>query len=51
MTFYFCREDDTGVCAIQSVRWHVPLHTVAGGAATDPVVSYTAEAPVIQKPF
>jgi thiol-disulfide isomerase/thioredoxin/DNA-binding beta-propeller fold protein YncE len=26
-TFYWCREDDTGVCMIQSVRWHVPVET------------------------
>jgi hypothetical protein len=26
-TFYWCREDNTGVCMIQSARWHVPLET------------------------
>ena len=49
MTFYYCREDNTGVCVIQSVRWLVPLHTVPDGSATEPVVSYKAEAPVLQK--
>lgn len=51
VTFIFCREDNTGVCAIQSVRWLVPLHTAPNGAAEDPVVSYKAEAPVVQKPL
>ena len=26
-TFYWCREDNTGVCMIQSTRWHVPVET------------------------
>jgi hypothetical protein len=26
-TFYWCRADDTGVCMIQSSRWHVPFET------------------------
>jgi hypothetical protein len=47
MTFYYCRADDTGVCVIQSVRWHVPLHTVAGGTTVAPRVSYKATAPVV----
>jgi hypothetical protein len=51
MTFYYCREDNTGVCVIQSVRWLVPLHTVPDGIAAEPVVSYKAEAPVLQKPL
>jgi hypothetical protein len=49
LTFYYCREDNTGVCVIQSVRWLVPLHTVPDGSAAEPVVSYQAEAPVLQK--
>jgi hypothetical protein len=49
LTFYYCRQDKTGVCAMQSVRWLVPLHTVPDGPAVDPVVSYRAAAPVIQK--
>jgi NHL repeat len=47
MTFYYCREDNTGVCAIQSVRWHVPLHTVDGGTVLAPRLSYKATAPVV----
>jgi thiol-disulfide isomerase/thioredoxin len=49
MTFYYCREDDTGVCVIQSVRWQVPLHTDPDGNASEAVVSYKVEAPVVQK--
>jgi NHL repeat len=26
-TFYWCREDNTGVCMIQSTRWRVPVET------------------------
>ena len=26
-TFYWCREDNTGVCMIQSTRWYVPVET------------------------
>jgi DNA-binding beta-propeller fold protein YncE len=46
MTFYYCREDNTGVCAIQSVRWHVPLHTVDGDTAFAPRLSYKVTVPV-----
>jgi DNA-binding beta-propeller fold protein YncE len=49
MTFYYCREDDTGVCVIQSVRWQMPVRTVSQAPAGMPVISYRAEAPVIQK--
>lgn len=49
MTFYYCREDDTGVCVIQSVRWQVPLHTAPDQATSQATVSYKAEVPVIQK--
>jgi NHL repeat len=41
MTFYYCREDDTGVCVIQSVRWQVPLHIDPDGSANEAVVSYS----------
>jgi hypothetical protein len=47
MTFYYCREDNTGVCAIQSVRWHVPMHTVDSGTAVAPEVSYNATVPAV----
>jgi thiol-disulfide isomerase/thioredoxin len=49
MTFYYCREDDTGVCVIQSVRWQVPLHIDPDGSASEAVVSYKAEVPAVQK--
>ena len=49
MTFYYCREDDTGVCVIQSVRWQVPLHIDPNGSASEVVVSYKAEVPAVQK--
>ena len=49
LTFYYCREDDTGVCAIQSVRWNVPLHTVDEDVDTEPSVLYRAEPPTVNK--
>jgi thiol-disulfide isomerase/thioredoxin len=49
LTFYFCREDDTGVCAIQSVRWNVPLQTVDKEVKTEPSISYRAEPPKVNK--
>lgn len=48
-TFYYCREDDTGVCVMQSVRWQVPLQTGPDHPASQIVVSYTAEVPTIQR--
>jgi hypothetical protein len=49
MTFYYCREDNTGVCVIQSVRWQVPLHIEPAGSTSEVVISYKAEAPAVQK--
>ena len=49
MTLYYCREDGTGVCVIQSVRWQVPLHIDPDGRASEVVVSYEAEVPAVQK--
>ena len=49
LTFYFCREGDTGVCAIQSVRWNVPLLTVDEEVKTKPSISYRAEPPKVNK--
>jgi hypothetical protein len=49
LTFYYCRTDNTGVCAIQSVRWELPLHTVDDDSAVEPVLSYTAELPGVQQ--
>ncbi|MGE3538300.1 MAG: hypothetical protein AB7N91_12820 [Candidatus Tectimicrobiota bacterium] len=51
MTFYYCREDDTGVCVIQSVRWQVPLQTTPEQTATQARLSYKAEVPVVQRPL
>ncbi|ETX04284.1 MAG: hypothetical protein ETSY2_29680, partial [Candidatus Entotheonella gemina] len=47
LTFYYCQVGDTGICAIQSVHWNVPIRTVDNWAAADPVVSYTAVAPEV----
>jgi hypothetical protein len=49
MTFYYCREDNSGVCVIQSVRWQVPLHIDPAASASEAVVSYKAEVPAVQK--
>jgi hypothetical protein len=49
LTFSFCREDDTGVCAIQSVRWNVPLQTVDKEVKTEPSISYQAASPKVNK--
>lgn len=49
ITFYYCREDDTGVCAIQEVRWHVPVHVSPEASNNEVVVSYAADVPAIQK--
>ncbi len=48
LTFYYCREDDTGLCAIQSVHWNVPIQTVDRSTAMVPMLSYRAEAPDVQ---
>jgi hypothetical protein len=47
MKFYYCRQDNTGVCAIQSVRWHVPLHAIDDSLTVAPRVSYKVTAPVV----
>ena len=49
LTFYYCRTDNSGVCAIQSVRWNVPLQTTTDGTTTVPTLSYTATPPVVQR--
>jgi hypothetical protein len=49
LTFYYCREDNAGVCAIQAVRWDVPLHTVDDSTAVEPVISYKAELPGVKQ--
>jgi hypothetical protein len=48
LTFYYCREGDTGMCAIQSVRWNVPIRIAETRAAAMLMVSYTAVAPETQ---
>jgi thiol-disulfide isomerase/thioredoxin len=42
-TFYWCRENDTGVCMIQSTRWHVPLETNETEGNRQLTVSTTAQ--------
>jgi hypothetical protein len=42
-TFYWCREDNTGVCMIQSTRWHVPVETSDTEGHRHLVVSTTAQ--------
>jgi hypothetical protein len=49
VTFYYCRQDDTGVCVIQSVRWQVPLHINNDGSTSEVVLAYRAEIPKMQK--
>jgi hypothetical protein len=48
-TFYYCREDDTGVCVMQDVRWQVPVQVTPAAPSRDVLVSYQAEVPVVQK--
>jgi hypothetical protein len=45
LTFYYCRTDDTGVCALASVHWQVVLHISPTGDTSMPKISYEAEAP------
>jgi hypothetical protein len=42
-TFYWCREDNTGVCLIQSAHWHVPVETSETDENRILSVSTTAE--------
>jgi hypothetical protein len=49
MTFYYCREDDSGMCVIQSVRWQLPLYLDPDGNASEAVVFYKTEVPAAQK--
>ena len=32
LTLYYCREDNTGVCRIKTLAWHVPVETAPGAA-------------------
>lgn len=45
----YCREDAIGVCAMQSVRWQVPLHTAPEASGSAVVILYTAEAPAVHR--
>jgi hypothetical protein len=42
-TFYWCREDNTGVCVIQSTRWRVPVETSATDENRLLLISATAQ--------
>jgi thiol-disulfide isomerase/thioredoxin len=42
-TFYWCREDDAGLCMIQPTRWHVPLETSETEGNRQLTVSTTAQ--------
>ena len=42
-TFYWCREDHSGICMIQSTRWHVPVETSATDGHRQLTVSATAQ--------
>jgi thiol-disulfide isomerase/thioredoxin len=42
-TFYWCRDDDTGICMIQSTRWHVPVETVAADGQQHITLSTAAQ--------
>jgi thiol-disulfide isomerase/thioredoxin len=44
-TFYWCRSDNTGVCMIQSTRWHVPVETVEAAESRQITASTTAQLP------
>jgi DNA-binding beta-propeller fold protein YncE len=42
-TFYWCRQDNTGVCMIQATRWHVPVETSEADDNRQLNVSTTAQ--------
>jgi hypothetical protein len=42
-TFYWCREDNTGVCMIQPTRWHVPVETSNTGGHRQLTISAAAQ--------
>ena len=44
VTFYWCREDNTGVCMIQSARWHVPVSISETDGDQELSVSITPQA-------
>lgn len=42
-TFYWCRDNDTGVCMIQSTRWHIPVDIAESAGEQQLVLSTTAQ--------
>jgi thiol-disulfide isomerase/thioredoxin len=42
-TFYWCREDNTGICMVQSTRWQVPVETSETDGQRQLTVSTTAQ--------
>jgi hypothetical protein len=42
-TFYWCRDDDTGLCLIQSSRWHVPVDISEAGGPPSITLSTTGQ--------
>lgn len=50
VTFAYCREDETGLCVLQAVRWQVPVQVSPEARNQEVVVSYEAEVPAVQKP-
>ena len=43
-TFVYCREDNTGVCRIKTLQWHVPIE-ITSDAAAPHEISLTAKVP------
>jgi hypothetical protein len=41
-TFYWCRDDNTGLCIIQAARWHIPIETVEAEGQQHITLSTTA---------
>jgi thiol-disulfide isomerase/thioredoxin len=42
-TFYWCRDDDTGVCMIQSTRWRIPVEISDSSGEQQLVLSTSAQ--------
>jgi thiol-disulfide isomerase/thioredoxin len=45
LTFYWCRQDNTGVCLIQATRWQVPIDIVDGAGERRILLSTAARPP------
>ncbi|MCA1639451.1 MAG: hypothetical protein LC768_14130 [Acidobacteria bacterium] len=37
LTFYYCREDNTGVCLLKRLTWRIPVNVVAGKKASNKI--------------